>query len=146
MTTIVATRKCMAADTNTCIGDTFYEGAPKIVRVGRVLIGSAGHVSAIDKFVAWFKNRGRKKPEFSKKEDLAVLILSPKGLFFSCKDLTFDEIRSPYFAIGTGAIPALVAMDVMEKLGKKLDATIAIEAACRRDPDNTKGPVLVMNL
>jgi hypothetical protein len=141
VTTIAANRKCMAADSNCKCGDAFFQGSPKIIRVGKTLIGAAGDVSAIDKFLGWYK-RGRKgrKPEFRKKEDLYVLLLSPKGLFMCNEDLAFEEIHSPYYAIGTGNLCALVAMD--------LGATPhgAIEAACRRDPDNTKGPVLVMNL
>ena len=42
----------------------------------------------------------------------------------------FDRVNDDYFAIGTGAIAALVAMD----LG--LDPVAAVEAACRRDANS----------
>lgn len=141
MTTIAANKQCMASDSNVVTGKTFFEGRPKIIRIGDAIVGAAGHVTAINKFVRWLqkKNPRLKKPEFTKKETLTALVLTTKGLFQIDEGLEFDEVVQPYFAIGTGALVALTAMD----FGASPER--AVEAACKRDPKQfTKGPVHVL--
>jgi len=142
ITTIAANKTCMACDSGVICDETFFQGRPKVFTIGESLVGAAGEVTAINKFLRWMEAGGddSKRPKFSKDETLRALILNPTGLF-QCEDgLEFDQVFSPYFAIGSGEQIALTAMDC----GK--DPAGAVEAACIRDPNNTKGPVHVFYL
>ena len=138
MTTVVATRFMMAADTKTVVGESWFYG-PKMCRVGRAIIGCAGDSTAIEKFVGWYKKPRGKRPEFKDSESFNALVLTPGGLFHVDESLTLDPIHDDYFAVGTGAIAALVALDC------GLSPVEAIEAAARRDL-NTGGRVETMEL
>lgn len=131
MTTIAANQKVMAADTRTVTGETWFRTS-KIVRVGRSVVGVAGDSSAIEKFLRWYigGRKKRERPEFRDSESFAALILDSRGMWHCDESLAFDRVNDDYFAIGTGAIAALVAMD----LG--LDPVAAVEAACRRDANS----------
>lgn len=131
MTTIAANQKVMAADTRTVTGETWFRTS-KIVRVGRSVVGVAGDSSAIEKFFRWYigGRKKRERPEFRDSESFAALILDSRGMWHCDESLAFDRIYDDYFAIGTGAVAALVAMD----LG--LDPVAAVEAACRRDANS----------
>ena len=138
MTTIVATRYLMAADTKTVVGESWFYG-PKMYRVGRAVIGCAGDSTAIEKFLAWYKKPRGKRPEFKDSESFNALVLTTAGLYHVDESLTLDPIHDDYFAVGTGAIAALVAMDC------GLSPVEAIEAAARRDL-NTGGKVETMEV
>ena len=129
MTTIVATRHMMAADSKTVVGESWFY-SQKLYRIGNKIIGCAGDSSASEKFLHWFKHPKSKRPEFKDSESFAALVLTSDGLFHVDESLCLDPIKDDYFAIGSGAIAALVAMD----LG--LDPVAAVEAACRRDANS----------
>ena len=138
MTTIVATRYLMAADTKTILGESWFYGH-KMTRIGKAVVGCAGDSTAIEKFLAWYKKPRGKKPEFKDSESFNALVLTPTGLYPVDESLTLDPMTDPYFAVGTGAIAALVAMDC------GLSPVEAIEAAARRDL-NTGGKVETMEV
>jgi len=138
VTTIVATRYMMAADSKTVVGESWFY-SQKLYRIGNKIIGCAGDSSASEKFLHWFKHPKSKRPEFKDSESFAALVLSPDGLFHVDESLCLDPIKDAYFAIGSGAIAALVAMDC------GLSPVEAIEAAARRDL-NTGGDVETMEL
>ena len=138
MTTIVATRHLMAADTKTIVGESWFYGH-KMTRIGKAVVGCAGDSTAIEKFLAWYRKPRGKKPEFKDSESLNALVLTPTGLYHVDESLTLDPIHDDYFAVGSGAIAALVAMDC------GLSPVEAIEAAARRDL-NTGGKVETMEV
>ena len=138
MTTIVATRYLMAADTKTIVGESWFYGH-KMTRIGKAVVGCAGDSTAIEKFLAWYRKPRGKKPEFKDSESFNALVLTPTSLYHVDESLTLDPMTDPYFAVGTGAIAALVAMDC------GLSPVEAIEAAARRDL-NTGGKVETMEV
>lgn len=138
MTTIVATKSMMAADSKTVVGESWFYSR-KLYRIGGAIVGVAGDSQAIEKFLAWYGKPRSKKPEFKDSESFAALVLTPKGLFHVDESLTLDPVHDDYFAVGSGAIAALVAMDC------GLSPVEAVEAASRRDL-NTGGRVETMEL
>lgn len=140
MTTIAANRQCMAADRKVTNGDASFH-AIKIRRVGRAIVGCAGHNTAIAKFIRWLEAGGKPEdiPKF-KDEDLEALVLTPAGLFTYDIGCEPDEIQDPAYAIGTGKQAALVAMRCYRASPKR-----AVECACAVDND-TEGPVDVLRL
>ncbi len=62
MTTIVATRYLMAADTKTIVGESWFYGH-KMTRIGKAVVGCAGDSTAIEKFLAWYRKPRGKRPD-----------------------------------------------------------------------------------
>lgn len=138
MTTIAANKTTMAADSKTDCDGTWF-GTTKLYRIGDSIVGAAGDNSAIVKFITWFRNKRTKRPTFSDNESFSALILTPRGLFHMDDSMGMDLVKDDYFAVGSGAVAALVAMDC------GLSPTEAVEAACKRD-QLTGGPVDTMTL
>ena len=138
MTTIAATRSAMAADSKVTTGDTWYY-ATKIYRVRHELIGCAGDSSAIDKFMKWYRGGKKNAPEFKESESFSALVLTKAGLYHYEDSVVGELMKNDYFAVGTGAMGALVAMD------RGADLVEAVEAAIRRD-SNSGGSIDVMAL
>lgn len=132
MTTIVADRACMAADSKVTDDDSSFRTI-KIVRVRGDLIGAAGASDDCAKFLRWYRGGCKRAaaPDINA-ENFRALVLRPSGLYFYCSADDPDEILDEYYAIGTGAMAALVRMDCG---GSPTDG---VEAACRRD--NNSGP------
>ena len=138
MTTVVATKFMMAADTKTVCGESWFHTS-KLVRIGRNVVGVAGDSTAIEKFLAWYRKPRSKRPEFKDSESFSALVLTPGGLYHVDESLSMDMVHDDYFAVGSGAIAALVAMDC------GLSPVDAIEAAARRDI-NTGGRIETMEV
>lgn len=138
MTTVAANKHSMAADSKTDCDGTWF-GTTKLFRVRDEIVGVAGDNSAIVKFLTWYRNKRNKLPAFADNESFTALILSPRGLFHIDDSMGMDLIKDDYFAIGSGAVAALVAMDC------GLSPAEAVEAACKRD-QNTGLPVDTMEL
>lgn len=136
MTIVVANRATgeMASDLQATHGDLKYT-AKKIYPIGRSLIGAAGTVTAICKFVRWMESGGKSKtrPEFDKKDSLMGMVLNPAGIFMYDTALEPDEIEDDFVAIGTGAAAALGA------LYAGADVKRAVEIASRLDPSCGRG-------
>jgi 20S proteasome alpha/beta subunit len=127
----------MAAESKTVTGDTSYN-ATKIFRIRGDVVGAAGDTSAIDKFLKWYRSR-KDAPEFKEGESFAALALTKSGLVHYEDSVVGELMKDDYFAVGTGAIAALVAMD------RGADLVEAVEAAIRRD-GNSGGPIDVLTL
>jgi hypothetical protein len=137
LTTIAANRRCMAADRKITDDDLSY-GQKKIFRIGDAIIGMAGSVHKFSKFLAWW--RGGKKDDVDiDEEDFAALVLQPDGLrvYTNCSEV--DPIDLSYYAVGSGALGAMVAM----KLGRQ--PASAVKVVCEV-ANNSGGPVDVMYL
>lgn len=137
MTTVIATRKCMASDRLITSMHTF--NASKIFRVHGSLIGVAGPFEQCLKFIEWRRNPDL-KPTFSDAVSLEALELSSDGqLTWWGAEMVAIPIDSEFYAIGSGAAYALGAMAM------RASPRRAIEVAARYD-SSTGSDVQIMNL
>jgi 20S proteasome alpha/beta subunit len=107
MTTIIATRELMVSDTKCDYHVPFR--ISKIFRIGDVIYGGAGSTHELERFLEW--KRGGEKPSLSGEEEWCVLELSRDGLFMWMPSLTKVQIKSKFYAIGSGAQYAIGAME-----------------------------------
>jgi ATP-dependent protease HslVU (ClpYQ) peptidase subunit len=139
MTTIVATRLAMAADRRVSGGGIRYK-TKKIRRFGDVLVGAAGDTRSVVLFFQWFEQREQNSPpKLAKDAEMEALILTPSGLFTCEGDCAIVQVEDEFYAVGSGAGPALGAMHMGASL------KVAIDIASRVDPATGDG-VDVMNL
>ena len=138
MTTVIATRSAMAADSKVTTGDISY-GAVKIFRIRKDIVGAAGDSIPIDRFVKWYRGGKKGAVEFKDGESFSALALTTEGLVHYEDSIVGELMKDDYFAVGTGAMAALVAMDM------GADIVQAVEAAIRRD-GNSGGPIDVITL
>jgi ATP-dependent protease HslVU (ClpYQ) peptidase subunit len=141
VTTIVATRKEMAADRRVSDSGagTRYK-TTKIRRIGGVIVGAGGANPDVFKFFKWLESGMQDEPpKMSKDEGFAAMVVSPAGLFITDKDCVFEEVADSFYAIGTGAQAALGAMHM------KATPRQAVEIAAKVD-NNTGDGVDVLTL
>jgi 20S proteasome alpha/beta subunit len=139
MTTIAANREMMAADRRVTDGDTHFP-ARKIWRIGDAIVGAAGDVGGIQKFVSYLEKIGKSRrkvvplPEFGKKEAFEAIVLTPEGLFAYDQACRPQEIEAEFYAMGSGKQAALAALHM------GANPTQAVEIACLVD-NSSDGPV-----
>lgn len=125
MTTVAADARTgvMAADTAVTDGE-IRTRMRKIERVGDSLVGVAGDVSEIEKWLKWF--RGGRRGTGPKTATCAALVLDKKGIthYLGTKEMS---VAQDYMAIGTGAMAALAVLHA------GLDCQRAVEIACEID-------------
>ncbi len=136
MTTIAATKNMIAADSRVTIGDTSYL-SPKLVIFPDAIVGAAGDTEACHLFFEWWPNRQTAKLKIPKDlEDMDALVLTREGLYIYHKYGKPDLIKDGIGAVGTGSAIAMASLDTMIKLGMTPDPRIAVEMACKRNPDS----------
>lgn len=107
MTTIIAVRNVGLYSDSRCTSGVSFS-TRKIHKVGKALIGGAGTLADVLKFVQWVKDGGKGK---CKIKDTDIIVMNKCGIFLhdgSHPDgfEVFDDV----YAIGSGAIAALAAM------------------------------------
>lgn len=135
MTTIAASRESMACDSRTSFeSGEYFRCDDKIERIGASLIGCAGDVAMIFKFLAWFKNQEKERPEFDGDDDkkFEALVLNRDGIFYFYNSTFPQKVCEPTFAIGSGAMAAKAAM----LCGKTPEEAVALAIKC----DKHSGP------
>lgn len=133
MTTIACNRKEMACDSRTSTDDgNYFTCDDKVERVGDSLIGCCGNVDAIFKFLAWFKDREKERPEFTTDEDFSAVELNRSGIYYYGNTTYASRVRDPLFALGSGEKAARAAM----LCGKTPAEAVAIAIKC----DKHSGP------
>lgn len=146
MTTVAFRDGVMAADSRysaTCVGATRGQKIFK-KKVGKrdVLIGICGDVFAAMLFVDWYgtSNETLHKTLTEMTDDgFMVMIWDGKRLLEANRYCRPTEIAEPYYAIGSGGVHAITAMDC----GKT--ALQAVQMAMKRDI-NTGGRVVTARL
>ena len=146
MTTIVATREAIGADTLVVVDGQAPYHTKKVMAHKNMLYGAAGDGGDCTRIMEWAK-RGfdmESKPKFRAKpgtDDEAVAIMVNKdGIFIMMSsDLFPEQIDAPFYAIGSGAGAALGAME--------MGATIeqALEIASKHDV-HTGAPFTILRL
>lgn len=139
MTTIAASRSCMAADQRVTDGNRRFRGK-KIRRIGDAVVGCAGDSASIAKFMRWLEDGAQDDPpKFAKDAELEAIVLTPAGIFAYGSDCIAEEVLDPFYAVGTGAEAALGAMHM------GADPQRAVEVAALVD-NSTGGPIDVIAL
>lgn len=133
MTTVIATRKAIYADTMCSYTVPFK--VSKITRIGKSIYAGAGDLDDLQKFFDW--RQGGDEPTIE--ESFDVLEIAPDGLFLWGKKLVRLELQDKFYAVGSGAQYAMGAM-AMGATPEK-----AIEVAARFDP-STRLPLEVEQL
>ena len=127
MTTIVADRARMVSDSKVTmerkapIPNTPF-ASPKLYIGKGWIIGAAGYSGDGEKFVKWFKSKRRKSIQLD--DDFEALVVTPEGLFFVDGDCSLNEVKDPWYAIGSGSAAALGALHAGATLER------AVEIAC----------------
>lgn len=146
MTTIVVVPKKMLSDSKVTLGKGYSYPATKIIKVGRMLVGAAGHAGDCSRFLEWAKEefRPKNKPKFECPEGhedaIDGLIVRPDGIYFFCPSYPEPEkINAEFYAIGSGSKAARAAL----LMGAEPER--AIEIACQVD-DFSGPPIVVLEL
>lgn len=135
MTTVAVKDGVIAAD-SLVKHDVTYKGR-KLFRTKRGVIGVAGALGEGEKFVEWYNDRRKKKPEYESSDEFSALVLRPDGLVeLWDASMRGEVIDSGCLAIGSGAEYAMGAMLA------GASAADAVAIACIMDP-NTEGPITV---
>ena len=140
MTTVAYRDFSMASDSSCFIGSTHILSMRKVWRVGGGLVGCAGDVADIMKFVRWLKD-GADEDDYPEMESLEAIVIAPTGIARAYENGHSQGmlIRDPYCAIGSGRDVALGAMFAGS------DARTAVKAAIRHT-GQSKAPVRVFRL
>jgi len=123
----------MGSDLQATHGDLKYT-ARKIYPIGRALIGAAGTVTAICKFIRWMEGGGKNKlrPTFEKRDSLSAMVLTPSGIFMYDTSLEPDEIDDAFVAVGSGSAAALGALHAGADVQNAIRITCRLDANCGR--------------
>lgn len=137
MTTIACNLEQMAADSAVVMGDT-RALCCKVSRIKDALVGYAGDSALGEKFLHWLRNGGD-KPAMDKDAEFCALVLTKAGIHHYEYDCEATLLKNEFWAIGTGGLHALTAMN----LGCSPEG--AVEQAIAFDI-NSAGPVDVLTL
>lgn len=122
MTTVVANKNSMASD-SLCSHGGLKSAATKIIKVNGDLIGVAGDLSDLYKFIKWYKNKKLKMVPINSD----ILVLTKKGDLYTYEDDIGICVQEEFYAIGTGSYAAMAAM----YMGATPEE--AVEVACKVD-------------
>lgn len=146
MTTIVATKDAIGADTLVVVEGQAPYHTKKVIAHKGSLYGAAGDGGDCTRMIEWAK-RGfdmESKPKFRSKPgsegEATLLVVNKEGIFIMMASDLFPElVDSPFYAIGSGAGAALGAMDMGADIEK------ALEVAAKYD-SNTGAPFTILKL
>lgn len=105
MTTVVATRDCMAADKQVSDGG-LRSSTTKILKVNGDLIGAAGNLRDLHRFAQWYQNPDKELDM----DETDVLVLRKDGQLFHYDNGVAVPVEEDFYAIGTGAYAAMAAL------------------------------------
>ena len=145
MTTIAATTRMIAADSQVTVDESSYL-SPKLMMFEDAAMGAAGDAEACHMFFDWWPKRDTTKLDIPAEMELECLVLTRDGkLYRYGKYAKPDYIRDGLMAVGSGSAIAIASMDTMLHLGLVPDPQIAVAVASKRSPD-TGGPIDVFTI
>lgn len=143
MTTVVVRDGVMAADSLATLGgDWRLPGKETKIRRLRdgSLVGMAGDTALVNALLDWEDN-----PTFfdapEAKENCEVLILAPDGTIWTrySPSMSKHRIHAPFYAIGSGRVPALAALHMGASAERAVEVAIELDTG-------SGGPVQVERL
>lgn len=127
MTTIVANRIAMAADTRATGGGPMMN-MQKVFPVGHTLVGIAGEAFAAMAFIDWLLHPKKKAPDFKEDKDCFIAIqLAPNGLFIWNGWLVPIALKDETYAIGSGSSAALSRLRSGGTLQEAIEAAYGLD-------------------
>lgn len=146
MTTIVATREAIGADTMVTVDGQAPYRTQKVIRARGVLFGAAGDGGDCIRLMEWAKTGFdiERRPKFRCKsghiDEALLLMVDFKGIYFlSAWDFFPEPVEEEFYAIGTGAGAALGALE------KAATIEEALRIAEKHDA-MTRGPFTILKL
>lgn len=119
----------MSCDSRTSFDNgEFFSCDDKIERIGDSLVGCAGKVDSIFKFLRWFRNQEQERPDMADEEFCAV-VLNKHGIFVYLNTTYPSRVHEPHFSIGSGSQAARAAMFC----GKSPAEAVSIAIKCDRN-------------
>lgn len=115
MTTIAANLECMAGDTRVTTAGAYYH-ATKLFRIGESIFGTAGDGFMCLVMIEWLKTSRNRQSLYKQwgdyeRDQIELLELNPRGLFLWTGWGIPEPIHEVRYAIGSGQLAALKAMD-----------------------------------
>src|SRR5260221_2873148 len=146
MTTIVAVKNRMLADSKVTLGKGYSYPTTKIIKARNMLVGAAGHAGDCSRFLEWATEdfRQKAKPKFEcpdgHEDAIDGLVVKLDGIFYFCPSYPSPEkINAEFYAIGSGSKAARAPM----LLGATPEK--AMDIACLVD-DYSGSPILILEL
>ena len=140
MTTIACNRREMACDSRSSFDNGEYLTTDdKIERIGDSLVGCAGNWPAIFKFIAWFKDQTKERPDFTDDDEFTAVVLNRRGIYVYDGSTYPSRACHNFFAIGSGSMAARAAM----LCGKSPADAVAIAIKCDK---NSGSPIRTFKL
>ena len=112
MTTIAYRDGVVAADTQ-CTDSGLASYKLKLYKIRDSVIAITGDVYACHKFIEWFKDQSKDKPEFASDDDFECLIFKGEEMWGVDRNVTFvriEPLHGSYIAFGSGRDYAIGAM------------------------------------
>jgi ATP-dependent protease HslVU (ClpYQ) peptidase subunit len=146
MTTIVATREAIGADTLVVVAGQAPYPTKKVSKHKKMLFGAAGDAGDCVRFMKWAKrdfdmeSRPRFRCEADSDDEAIMLMVNEGGIYvMMTSDLFPEPVDADFYAIGSGAGAALGAM----ARGATIEEALNIAAQY----DNcTRGPFTILTL
>jgi ATP-dependent protease HslVU (ClpYQ) peptidase subunit len=133
VTTIVASKGIMVADSKVSIGSGLSYPAIKIIKINGFLAGACGDGGDCSRFLEWAKEefKPKSKPKFNFVQgdnQIDCLVVKKDGIYFyapSYPDL--EKIEAEFYAIGSGSKAARAAMIMGADPIKAVEVAIAVD-------------------
>lgn len=130
MTCIAIRGKTIAADSRLTVCDSQHYSCRKLFRVPDGIIGFTGDTAGGNQLLHHLRLHSCEDPiklEDYELKDTGALLLTKRGVYCYEDSISPDKITGRFFAIGTGALAALAAMQM------GADAVEAVRIACKFD-------------
>lgn len=133
MTTIAVDRKSMSCDSRSSYDDgEYFTCDDKVERIGKSLVGCAGSHENISKFIEWFRDQSKDRPDFGD-DPMTAVELTKDGIYVYSSTTYRSKVRDPFFAVGSGSMAARAAM----LCGKTPAEAVAIAIKCDKNSGGT---------
>jgi ATP-dependent protease HslVU (ClpYQ) peptidase subunit len=122
----------IAADSQLTVDDSLRYNCEKLFRVKDGIIGFVGTTSHGMELLRHLQKSDSRIPPPTDgntyyREDFGALLLTAHGIYIYDESLIADRVTGPFFALGTGALAALGAME------RGANAIEAVKVACKYD-------------
>jgi hypothetical protein len=138
VTCIAIRGRVIAADSQLTVDESLKYDCDKLFKVRDGIIGFVGATAPGMELLHHLQKHSCLEPIAGVDEyhraDFGALLLTKHGVYLYDESLSPDKVRGKFFALGTGALAALGAMD------RGADAVEAVRIACKYDAW-CRGPV-----